>query len=460
MVAMACSSYPNAAHATRSHASMWDVPIDQSELRKTRTPADAVWGLLPHATTDMAMNTHGWNGCRLGTKNFLESQYTENFLGLMIAINIVFIVLEVDHRALCLVDNTVCDEKQWLPLVGYSFLGLYTVESLVRIATYQRFFLREPWNVFDLFVVVIGYVDLIVDRTTGAQLPSLQMLRLTRVARLARAMRIFRALPELQAMITGFTCAAGAMLWGFVFICFLLLISAILAVEFIHPVSNALDPELGCKDVFRSVFYAAIHLFQTLVAGDSWGACTIPIVTESPLTFIIFAGALVTVQLGFTNLILSVIVDKAAEAREEDNEQVRKKRARAAFKVERIFMQISGEDEKVTREELTAGVEQNAELRALLKQLDLDTGDLHDLFTLMDADQSGDLSLQEFSKCISKSMTQDIRRQMMFLQLQVDDWVNSVEQRIDSTENHLGASVDSLEQRLDEVIEWARANYR
>jgi len=159
-------------------------------------------------------------------------------------------------------------------------------------------------------------------------------------------------------------------------------------------------------------------------------------------------------------LILSVIVDKAAEAREEDNEQVRKKRARAAFKVERIFMQISGEDEKVTREELTAGVEQNAELRALLKQLDLDTGDLHDLFTLMDADQSGDLSLQEFSKCISKSMTQDIRRQMMFLQLQVDDWVNSVEQRIDSTENHLGASVDSLEQRLDEVIEWARANYR
>jgi len=50
-------------------------------------------------------------------------------------------------------------------------------------------------------------------------------------------------------------------------------------------------------------------------------------VTESPLTFIIFAGALVTVQLGFTNLILSVIVDKAAEAREEDNEQVRKKKS-------------------------------------------------------------------------------------------------------------------------------------
>jgi len=452
------------AHATRSHVSMWDVPVDQINYKKTPAssmPASCLRSLVPDASR---LDTWNWSWLRRATHHVLKSQYTENMLGLVIATNIVFIVLEVDQRALCLVDPN-CDQKKWLVNVGYSFLGLYTLESLVRIAVYQRFFHHDPWNVFDLFVVVIGYVDFIVDETTGTTLPSLQMLRLTRVARLARAMRILRALPELQMMIMGFTSAVGAMLWGFVFICFLLLISAILAVEFIHPVSNRLDPDrypqaVDCQDVFKSVFFAAIQLFQTLVAGDSWGACTVPIVMESWPTFIIFAGALVTVQLGFTNLILSVIVDKAAEAREDDNEQERKDKVRAAKKIEQIFREICGEDEKITREEFKVGVAENAELRELLKKLDLDTGDLQDLFTLMDADQSGDLSLQEFSKCISKSMKQDIKRQMMFLQLQVDDWVNTVEQRIDYTEQRLGASVETLEQRLDELIEWARENYR
>lgn len=442
--------------AARARQSVWDV--DETELRTHRkSPAELVRELITPG--DVVMDTWNWSHPRKAVYNVLTSQYMENVLGLVIATNIVFIVLEVDQRALCLIDTTVCGEKSWLTPVGYGFLGLYTVESLVRIAVWQRYFHTDAWNVFDLFIVLLGYVDFIFDVTTGAQLPSLQMLRLTRVARLARAMRIFKAMPELQAMIEGFKCAVGAMLWGFVFICFLLLVSAILAVEFIHPVSNGLDPDLGCKDVFGSVFFALVQLFQTLVAGDSWGTCAVPIVTESPLTFIIFAGALVTVQLGFTNLILSVIVDKAAEARDADGEQQKKQRARAARKVENIFLEIAGEDQQVSREEFRDGVARSAELRDLLKKLDLDTGDLHDLFELMDTDQSGDLSLQEFSKCITKSMTQNTRRQMMFLQLQVDDWVNTVEERITSVESHLGASVAVVEQQLDELVDWVRANH-
>ena len=78
-----------------------------------------------------------------------------------------------------------------------------------------------------------------------------------------------------------------------------------------------------CLAAFSSIFEAIVIYFQTLVAGDSWGQCMIPIVHHHPWTILFFAAALITVTLGFMNLILAVIVDNATKAREGDQEEPR-----------------------------------------------------------------------------------------------------------------------------------------
>eukprot|EP00930_Biecheleria_cincta_P032265 TRINITY_DN22391_c0_g1_i1.p2 TRINITY_DN22391_c0_g1~~TRINITY_DN22391_c0_g1_i1.p2 ORF type:complete len:112 (-),score=25.94 TRINITY_DN22391_c0_g1_i1:117-452(-) len=57
-------------------------------------------------------------------------------------------------------------------------------------------------------------------------------------------------------------------------------------------------------------------MFQTLLTGDSWGARTLPFIKKEPLFFCLSACSFVIVQLGFTNLVLSNIMDSAVEQRE------------------------------------------------------------------------------------------------------------------------------------------------
>ncbi|WP_432558035.1 ion transporter [Granulicoccus sp. GXG6511] len=74
------------------------------------------------------------------------------------------------------------------------FLAFFVFELLIRLAAY-RFrvirFLRDPWNVFDTFVIVLGLLPVWHWNPTA-----LRMVRLARIARLARVMPDFRVLVD------------------------------------------------------------------------------------------------------------------------------------------------------------------------------------------------------------------------------------------------------------------------
>merc|ERR1711959_43308 len=104
-------------------------------------------------------------------------------------------------------------------------------------------------------------------------------------------------------MVHGFASAMMSMFWGFVMMVLLLTIWSILTVELLHPMNVDLDhtETAYCREAFSSVADCTLLFFQTVVAGDSWGLCVLPLVKEHPLSFAVFAGVLFTVQIGFTN---------------------------------------------------------------------------------------------------------------------------------------------------------------
>merc|ERR1719329_2062442 len=102
----------------------------------------------------------------------------------------------------------------------------------------------------------------------------------------------------------------------------ILIIVSILAVQIVHPTNRrvaALGHYSGCErcpDAFSSVWMSLCTFTQQLLAGDSWGAVSLPIIGMEAWTFVFFVSVLVTVSIAVMNLILAVIVDSGQKARE------------------------------------------------------------------------------------------------------------------------------------------------
>jgi len=390
-------------------------------------------------------------------KSLIESTFAEYALALIIMTNLLIIIMEADHSGECESEGKgeKCPTVMLHSVMNYVFLVIYTLESFARLYVYGRSFCTDLWNPFDLVIVVAGYMDIILRSFVDEQdldLNTLSILRLFRIARLARTIKIFRHMPELQAMIRGFKSAIGAMGYGFFFILFLLLMAGILAVELIHPINMECETDARCNDVFLSVIKAVLLFFQTLVAGDSWGLCALPIIKKNPLSMLLFASVLVIVQLGFTNLILSVIVEKAAEARQHDSSSHRRERQAAIARLARIARQIdSSNNGTITEEEFREGMEKDSEFRQLLEVLDIGEDDVSSLFYLMDSDKSGDLSIEEFVRTIAKSSADDIRKQMMYLRLNVTYHKVGLTNRMNRMGSGMQSRIDSMADRVAEL---------
>merc|ERR1719498_1561589 len=105
-----------------------------------------------------------------------------------------------------------------------------------------------------------------------------------------------------------------AIFWASCMLTGILTVFSIVAVELVNPVAQDLIKEgyweecERCRRAFSSVFNSNLTFVQTIIAGDSWGDLALPIIERSPLTALLFLTALVSINFGVLNLILSVIV--------------------------------------------------------------------------------------------------------------------------------------------------------
>merc|ERR1719226_392540 len=97
-------------------------------------------------------------------------------------------------------------------------------------------------------------------------------------------------------------------MWGAVMMFGMLLLWSIIMVELVHPINSTRVEYDGCERcarAFGDVLSSVLTLFQTTIAGDSWGTLAVAIIETEPWVASIFVTALLTVSLGLTNLILA-----------------------------------------------------------------------------------------------------------------------------------------------------------
>ncbi|GAB3106636.1 hypothetical protein GCM10027160_02400 [Streptomyces calidiresistens] len=192
-----------------------------------------------------------------------------------------------------------------LPRLETLLLAAFTAEIALRAvacADRPRAFFRDPWNVFDLTVVVLTHLPL-----TQGNATILRLLRLLRVARVARMM------PQIRVIVT----AVGKSLPGMLgFLALGVLILYVYGMVGWQILSEH-DPER-----FGTLDRAVITLFL-LATFDGIGAAVRDGLEVSPWTLAYYGSYVLFAGLMLINLLIGVVVGSMDEAREAERRRLR-----------------------------------------------------------------------------------------------------------------------------------------
>ena len=170
----------------------------------------------------------------------VDSPITERIVITLIVINAVILGMETSREIMA----------AWGPAlmaVDRILLGVFVVELLARMAVKRGAFFRDPWSLFDLFVIGIALV------------PTSEGLAVLRALRILRALRLVTVVPSLRKVVAGLIGALPGM--GSIGL-LLVLVYYVFAVMGTKLFSET-NPEL-----FGSLGTTAYTLFQSMTFDD------------------------------------------------------------------------------------------------------------------------------------------------------------------------------------------------
>ncbi|CAE7645481.1 Cacna1c [Symbiodinium sp. CCMP2592] len=394
---------------------------------------------------------------------FVTNYYVGNIMACVVLVDAVCTWVDIDARAAGL-----SHPPQFFMLFSDISLALYSTEVLLLLVGKGFIGVLLDWMaLLDVTIVLCGYLEVLLNAVAPADVTSsLSVMRALRLARIFRLLRIFkriRALRELQKLVTMMATCLRTLVWSFL-LCFVIMtIWAMLLVEVVHPIIQEMVEDGHeiisncpyCRTSTSSVMEATLLLFKTVIAGDSWGQVAVPVIQRNPETAVIFVLSQLSLVFGVLNIIVAVVVDTFAEARQNDilnlaeemEQDIEKDREALGKLFARIDKDGSGQ---LSLDELIRGARRDPVFQSRLRVMDIDENDLQQLFSMIDVDNNGTIEVGEFigplSRWVhdSKTAPRFIKYNMLqTMQLQEDlyslskHYFGHLSERIDTLAAHL-----------------------
>jgi hypothetical protein len=329
----------------------------------------------------------------------------------VILLNTVFNTHMYNLQARTLADDPT-DYGTW---VEQSFLAFYTIELALKVANHRLYFFWNEdmrWNIFDLVLVVQGWVDEIMRlffNTEGGSLTFVRMLKLLKLGKVFRMLRALRFLKELRVLVQSLVTSAGSMLWSFLMMfLFLYLFSLVFVSQLntfliMYVKTDRVDEQFlqDTKWYFGSVTSSMLTLFMSVSGGLDWQEPYMLLVKSGPtlpaafITFVLFWTFAVMNILG--GIFLEKTLANARADREELALQERMKEKEDQQALRRVFsaLDVSG-DGFLTHDEFQS-LMQKDEVVNLLWYLEINIEGLEMFFKMLEkAGGSGTVTLDDF----------------------------------------------------------------
>jgi len=367
-----------------------------------------------------------WPQSRQFLGHIISSNLFVVAMGIVISINIVIVLVEADRRAQCVdAQSPDCPANFSDIRVPDRICGIiYIIELLMRVYVYQSKFCCSFWNITDTIVVLVSLSGEIFE----SFVQNAALIRLVRIVRIVKILRVITMFQELYLMIASLASTMRTIFWACLMLVIVISIMSLLAVEMLHPLHVQMmeDGEVcdRCPTAFSSITNSMVTFFATIIMGDGIFDVFVPLIEEdvSAAAFLLTSVALV--YLGFSNLVLSVIVDKANEARCQDTTYqalvARKMREKAQQELESLWQEVDVDGSNtVTLEELRQMHETSENFKIYFKSHNIDMELLTYAWSVMDPDGDGQCDFHEFAETLVRLRSTDAGPATAFMKHQL-----------------------------------------
>ena len=234
-------------------------------------------------------------------RRLVEDPRTERIITVLILLNAVLLGLETSPTVMAVFGSQI-------HLLDNILLGIFVLEIAARIAVYRAAFFRDPWSLFDFFVIAIALV------------PATETFSVFRALRVLRVLRLITTVPALKRVVAGLLGALPGM--G----------SIVLLIGLLYYVFAVMATKLygaGHPELFGSLPVTLFTLF-TVMTLEGWVDGVVkPVMQTDPYAWVFFISFIIVCTFMVLNLFIGVVVNAMQDVTAEA-EKVERKAERAA----------------------------------------------------------------------------------------------------------------------------------
>lgn len=308
--------------------------------------------------------------------------------------------------------------------LNYVVTFLFTVEIVARLYVFRfDFFVTDPWwNLFDLVIVFLAIVEVAMEIIVNSFAESKEsmidsggmakMMRLVRLTRLLRLVRTFRQLKPLRILVRSIMAAGKSVFWAFLLLIMIIFSFGVILTQAVteHTKGGTQVNDDDLISYYGDLVRSMVSLWMAVSGGISWIELTRPLEgTGNSIWTVMFLVYILIVYFFILNVVTGVFCQNAIEGAAADLEltldfQIREKQVhveRLALLFHEMNQDTEDRDNQLTPEELQL-LMVKPKVRAWFKSLEIDARDHRKLFKIIDTDESGGVSIEEFVEgCLS-----------------------------------------------------------
>eukprot|EP00428_Durinskia_dybowskii_P003012 CAMPEP_0170300966 /NCGR_PEP_ID=MMETSP0116_2-20130129/50730_1 /TAXON_ID=400756 /ORGANISM="Durinskia baltica, Strain CSIRO CS-38" /LENGTH=418 /DNA_ID=CAMNT_0010552763 /DNA_START=39 /DNA_END=1295 /DNA_ORIENTATION=- len=302
-------------------------------------------------------------------------------------------------------DHTLTNGSTELP-VGFQILEriyaiLFLFELLLRLTVFGCSFFYmtgKYWNIFDLVVVSLQWFEEILAQFIESNMSFIGVLRLLRLVRVIRLARILRLIRELRVLVTSITNSMKSLVWTVMLMLLMIYSVSLCITQVVADHRAALVADDSDMEGELLIFYygsllrCMLSMFEAITSGADWDQLVTPLMKQvSPWISVLFVSYIAVATLVIMNVFTGVFVDSVLASAKSDKEQFLLNNARSLFKTN---------DEEMDWDTFNSKLG-NPQMLEFFKGIDVDPSEAKGIFTLIDVDESGSITADEFlNSCV------------------------------------------------------------
>jgi voltage-gated sodium channel len=212
---------------------------------------------------------------------FIGSRRFQNTILVLILLNAAILGLETSPTVMAAAGET-------LLFIDGVILSIFVVEIILRLLVHRLAFFRDPWSLFDFFVVAIALI------------PASGPFAVLRALRVLRVLRIFTLIPSMRRVVGALLGAIPGLASIGVVLMIIYYVSAVIATNLF----GGAFPEW-----FGSIGRSLYTLFQVMTL-ESWSmGISRPVMEQFPYAWAFFIPFILIATFTMLNLFIAVIVN-------------------------------------------------------------------------------------------------------------------------------------------------------